>query len=42
MPGCTSVGETEEAALANIDEAIRDYFEPVDLGADQGFGVSII
>jgi predicted RNase H-like HicB family nuclease len=25
LPGCWSQGETEEEALANIAEAIRDY-----------------
>ena len=27
LPGCWSQGETEEAALANIKDAIRDYLE---------------
>ncbi len=27
LPGCVSQGETEEAALANIKDAIREYLE---------------
>ena len=27
MPGCVSQGTTEEEALANIAEAIREYLE---------------
>jgi len=30
LPGCISEGETEEAALANIKEAIELYLEPVE------------
>ena len=35
LPGCTSAGETEEAALENIREAIELYLQPdsVTLGA---------
>jgi len=28
LPGCTSAGETEEAALENIREAIELYLQP--------------
>ncbi|MCE2558582.1 MAG: type II toxin-antitoxin system HicB family antitoxin [Acidobacteria bacterium] len=27
LPGCVSQGETEEEALANIAEAVREYLE---------------
>ena len=30
LPGCISEGETEEEALANIQEAIELYLEPVE------------
>ena len=30
LPGCISEGDTREAALANIQEAIGLYLEPVD------------
>ena len=30
LPGCISEGDTREAALANIEEAIQLYLEPVD------------
>jgi predicted RNase H-like HicB family nuclease len=29
MPGCCSQGETEEEALINIQDAIREYLEVV-------------
>lgn len=28
LPGCISEGDTREEALANIEEAVRLYFEP--------------
>jgi predicted RNase H-like HicB family nuclease len=36
LPGCTSAGDTEEEARANIEEAIRLYLEPseIDLPRD--------
>lgn len=30
LPGCISEGDTVEEALANIEEAIELYLEPVD------------
>jgi len=30
LPGCISEGDTKEAALQNIKEAIELYLEPVD------------
>jgi len=30
LPGCISEGETEEEAIANIQEAIELYLEPVE------------
>lgn len=30
LPGCVSEGDTRDAALANIREAIELYLEPVD------------
>jgi len=30
LPGCFSQGATEQEALANISEAIRDYIEVAD------------
>ncbi len=30
LPGCISEGDTKEEALANIQEAIELYLEPVD------------
>lgn len=30
LPGCISEGDTRDAALANVQEAIRLYLEPAD------------
>ena len=30
LPGCWSQGETEAEALANIQDAIREYLEAID------------
>jgi len=30
LPGCISEGDTREAALANVQEAIQLYLEPID------------
>jgi predicted RNase H-like HicB family nuclease len=30
LPGCISEGDTRDEALANIEEAIQLYLEPVD------------
>ena len=30
LPGCISEGDTRDAALANIQEAVALYLEPVD------------
>ncbi len=36
LPGCTSAGETEDEALANIREAIELYVEPSPLQLPDG------
>lgn len=38
LPGCVSQGETEEEALANIAEAVREY---LDVAADNAAGMVI-
>ena len=35
LPGCLSEGETREEALANVQEAISLYLEPIE--DDRGF-----
>lgn len=39
LPGCTSVGETEEEAFRNIREAIELYLEPT---GDAGKGGKVV
>ena len=34
LPGCISEGETKEEALANIQEAVVLYVEPIDDDSD--------
>jgi predicted RNase H-like HicB family nuclease len=41
LPGCLSEGDTEEEALANIQEAISLYLEPVDDDLIEGDRVRI-
>lgn len=36
LPGCTSAGETEEEALADIREAIELYLRPAPLELSEG------
>jgi predicted RNase H-like HicB family nuclease len=36
LPGCLSEGESREEALANVQEAIALYLEPIE--DDRGFG----
>ncbi len=36
LPGCWSQGATEEEALANIADAIRDYLEAQGESIDEG------
>ena len=36
LPGCASQGETEQEALDNISDAIREYLEVVDELASEG------
>ena len=36
LPGCTSCGETETEALANIQEAIELYLEQSEIKIDSG------
>jgi predicted RNase H-like HicB family nuclease len=41
LPGCLSEGDTEEEALANIQEAISLYLEPVEDDLIEGDRVKI-
>lgn len=41
LPGCISEGETEEEALANIQEAISLYLEPVEDDLIEGDRVKV-
>jgi predicted RNase H-like HicB family nuclease len=36
LPGCWSQGETEDEALGNIRDAIREYLEAVDAAVPEG------
>ena len=38
LPGCVSQGETEEEALANVAEAVREYLE---VAAENAAGMKI-
>ncbi|HET9362210.1 MAG TPA: type II toxin-antitoxin system HicB family antitoxin, partial [Vicinamibacterales bacterium] len=38
LPGCWSQGQTEEEALANIQDAMRDYLGVRDEGSGQTTG----
>ena len=39
LPGCISEGATRDEALANIQEAIALYLEPVE--DDQAYGINV-
>jgi predicted RNase H-like HicB family nuclease len=41
LPGCISEGETEEEALANIQEAVSLYLEPVEDDLIEGDRVKV-
>lgn len=36
IPGCASVGDTEQEAVANAKEALALWFEPRDLELEDG------
>ena len=42
LPGCFSEGETKEEALANIQEAIALYLEPIEDDALHAPGAEIL
>lgn len=42
LPGCISQGDTRQAALDNIQEAIALYLEPVDDDYDCNAGAEVL
>jgi len=42
LPGCVSEGDSREEALANIEEAIQLYLEPLDDDAPLATDVEVV